>query len=119
MRASRRSRRWPRRPQRLSTQVVIMMVAILVLTMATGFGVVSWNMRNQFTGQYEHQAQSVAQTLAANPDVASLVISAPPGGVLQQIATQVEKQTGALFVVITNAQGIRYTHPNPRLIGTP
>ena len=96
-----------------------MMVAILVLTMATGFGVVSWNMRNQITGQYEHQAQSVAQTLAANPDVASLVISAPPGGALQQIATQVEKQTGALFVVITNAQGIRYTHPNQRLIGTP
>jgi two-component system CitB family sensor kinase len=96
-----------------------MMVAILVLTMGAGLLLVSWNMRNQFTGQYEHQAQSVAQSLAANPDVPWLVVNAAPGGALQQIATQVKDQTGALFVVITNAQGIRYTHPNPRLIGTP
>ena len=33
--------------------------------------------------------------------------------------TRVQDQTGALFVVITNAQGIRLTHPNPALIGTP
>ncbi|MCW2930271.1 MAG: histidine kinase [Actinomycetia bacterium] len=122
MRASRRPQLWsrlrPRRPQRLSTQVVIMMVAILVLTMAAGFLLVSWNMSRQFTEQYEHQAQSVAQALAANPDVPYLVDTAPPGGALQEIATQVRDQTGALFVVITNAQGIRYTHPNPRLIGT-
>ena len=35
------------------------------------------------------------------------------------LATQVRRETGALFVVITNAQGIRLTHPNPALIGTP
>src|SRR5260221_71466 len=95
-----------------------MTAAILVLTMAAGFLVVQWNMRRQFTEQYEHQSQSVAQTLAANPDVAWLVTNAPPGGALQQIATQVREQPGPLFVVITNAKGIRYTHPNPRLIGT-
>jgi two-component system CitB family sensor kinase len=119
MRATRRLRVRLRQPQRLSTQVVIMMVAILVLTMAGGLLVVQWNMHRQFTDQYEHQAQSVAQSLAANPDVPWLVENAPPGGALQQIATQVKDRTGALFVVITNAQGIRYTHPNPRLIGTP
>src|SRR5258708_33010290 len=102
MRASRRPRLWPRPPQRLSTQVVIMMAAILVLTMAAGFLVVQWNMRRQFTEQYEHQSQSVAQTLAANPDVAWLVTNAPPGGALQQIATQVPEQTRALFAVSTN-----------------
>jgi two-component system CitB family sensor kinase len=96
-----------------------MMVAILVLTMAGGFLVVRENLHRQFKAQYEHQAQSVAQTLAANPDVPWLVTTAPPGGALQQIATQVRDETGALFVVITNAQGIRYTHPNPRLIGKP
>ena len=35
------------------------------------------------------------------------------------LATQVRQETGALFVVITNARGIRLTHPNPALIGTP
>jgi two-component system CitB family sensor kinase len=108
-----------RQPQRLSTQAVIAMVAILVLTMAAGFLVVQWNMRRQFTEQYEHQAQSVAQAFAADPDVARLVTTGRPGGELQQLASRVRAQTGALFVVVTNAQGIRYTHPNPRLIGTP
>jgi two-component system CitB family sensor kinase len=103
--------------QRLSTQVVIMMVAILVLTMAAGFAVVQWNMRRQFTEQYEHQAQSVAQTLAADPAVPWLVTHDRVGGRLEQIASQVRARTGALFVVITDAHGIRYTHPNPRLIG--
>ena len=110
---------WRRRRQHLSTQVVIMMVAILVITTVAGFLVVQWNMRRQFADQYEHRALSVAQTLAADQTVARLVTEGHPGGPLQQLAGQVRNQTGALFVVITNAQGIRYTHPNPRLIGTP
>ena len=104
-----------RQPQRLSTQVVIAMVAILVLTMAGGFLVVQWNMRRQFTEQYEHQAQSVAQAFAADPDVARMVTTGRPGGELQQLAMRVRAQTGALFVVVTNSRGIRYTHPNPKL----
>ena len=110
---------WRHRRQRLSTQVVIMMVAILVITMVAGFLVVQWNMRRQFEDRYEHQALSVAQTVAADQAVARLVTEDRPGGPLQQLATQVKNQTGALFVVITNAEGIRLTHPNPRLIGTP
>jgi two-component system, CitB family, sensor kinase len=104
--------------QRLSTQVVILMVAILVATMVAGFLVVQWNMRRQFADQYEHRALSVAQTLAADRSVQQLVIAGHPGGELQQLATQVKEETGALFVVIVNHQGIRFTHPNPKLIGT-
>jgi two-component system CitB family sensor kinase len=110
---------WRHRRQHLSTQVVIMMVAILVITMVAGFLVVQWNMRRQFADQYEHRALSIAQTLAADQTVARLVTEGHPGGPLQQLATQVKHETGALFVVITNAEGIRLTHPNPRLIGTP
>jgi two-component system CitB family sensor kinase len=110
---------WRHRRQHLSTQVVIMMVAILVITMVAGFLVVQWNMRRQFTDQYEHRALSIAQTLAADQTVARLVTEGHAGGPLQQLATQVKHETGALFVVITNAGGIRLTHPNPRLIGTP
>ena len=110
---------WRHLRQRLSTQVVIMMVAILVITMVAGFLVVQWNLRRQFADQYEHRALSVAQTLTADPTVARLVAEGHPGGPLQQIATAVEHQTGALFVVIVSHQGIRLTHPNPRLIGTP
>jgi two-component system CitB family sensor kinase len=116
MRASSLWRHWR---QHLSTQVVTMMVAILVLTLSAGFAVIQWNMRLQLQDRYEHQALSVAQALAADPDVSQLVTGGRPGGELQQVAMRVKDQTGALFVVVTNAQGIRYTHPNPALIGTP
>jgi two-component system, CitB family, sensor kinase len=106
-------------PQRLSAQVVVMMVAILVLTMAAGFFVVRSNLHRQIAGQYESQALSVAGTLAADREVVTQVAGGRPGGDLQRLATQVRDQTGALFVVITNARGIRYTHPNPALIGKP
>ena len=49
-----------RRPQRLSTQVVIMMVAILVVTLGAGFAVVQTNLNRQLNTQYEQRALAVA-----------------------------------------------------------
>lgn len=96
-----------------------MMVAILVLVMVAGFLIVQWNLQRQLVGQYEHRALSVAQTLAAERQVRRLVTDGQPGGELQVLASDVQHQTHALFVVITNEHGIRFTHPNPALIGTP
>ena len=110
---------WRHVRERLSTQVVIMMVAILVLTLAGGFLVVQWNMHRQLNNQFQNRALSVAQTLAGEQSVTAQAAHGQPGGQLQVLATQVRQETGALFVVITNAQGIRLTHPNPALIGTP
>ncbi len=105
--------------QRLSTQVVIMMVAILVVTMAAGFAVVQWNLRRQVDQYWEQRALAVAETMAVQPAVVGAVTGGHPGGQVQQLARSVWVQTGALFVVITDAKGIRYSHPNPALIGKP
>jgi two-component system CitB family sensor kinase len=105
--------------QRLSTQVVIMQVAILVITMAAGFGVVQWNFRRQLYTQYEHRSLILAQTLASQPATVNAVVHGLPGGAAQQLASATKNRTGALFVVITNAEGIRFSHPKPWLIGRP
>lgn len=105
--------------QRLSTQVVIMQVAILVVTMAAGFGIVQWNLKRQLYTQYENRSLTLAQTLASQPAIVAAVVHGPPGGAAQRLAMAARHRTGALFVVLTNAQGIRYSHPNPALIGQP
>jgi two-component system CitB family sensor kinase len=105
--------------QRLSTQVVLVTVATLVLTVIGGFFLVQRDLREQLNDQFEHRALSIAQTLAAEESVAAQVAGGRPGGQLQVMASKEREQTGALFVVITNARGIRYTHPNAALIGTP
>jgi two-component system CitB family sensor kinase len=110
--------------QRLSTQVVIMMVAILVVTMAGGFAVVQWNLNRQLNQQYEERALAVAQSLASQPSLQQAISAGDPGGVgpngvVQSMAKAAVDATKATFVVITNAQGIRLSHRNLRLIGTP
>jgi two-component system, CitB family, sensor kinase len=113
-----------RRLQRLSTQVVIMMVAILVVTLAAGFAVVLRNLNRQLDVQYEHRALAVAQALASQPGLQQAVLAGDPGGVgpdgiVQAMAMAAATATGAAFVVVTNRNGIRYSHPRPWLIGTP
>ena len=110
---------WHHVRQRLSAQVVVMMVAILLLTAVSGFIVMYQNTSGQLNDQFEHRSLSIAQTLASQQNVVALAADGRPGGQLQVLAGQVQRETGALFVVITNAQGIRLTHPNPALIGTP
>jgi two-component system, CitB family, sensor kinase len=105
--------------QRLSTQVVIMQVAILVVTMAAGFGIVQWNLKRQLYAQYENRSLALAQTLASQPAIVAAVLYGHPGGTAQRLAMAARSRTGALFVVLTNAHGIRFSHPNPALIGQP
>jgi two-component system CitB family sensor kinase len=110
--------------QRLSTQVVIMMVAILVVTMAAGFAVVQWNLNRQLDDQYEQRSLAVAQSLASQPGLQQAVRTGGPGGIgphgaVQSMAMAAMRSTAAKFVVVTNAKGIRLSHPNSRLIGTP
>jgi two-component system, CitB family, sensor kinase len=105
--------------QRLSTQVVISQVAILVVTMTAGFVAVQWHLKSQLNQQYEYRALAVAQTLASQRAVIQGVETGEPGGNVQRLAMAAMTRTQALFVVITNAQGIRYSHPDQALIGLP
>src|SRR5215469_10457740 len=110
--------------QRLSTQVVIATVAILVVTMAAGFVVVQWTLNRQLNEQYEQRALAVAQSLASQPGLQQAVSAGDPGGisprgVVQSMANAAMDSTHAKFVVVTNARGIRLSHPNPRRIGMP
>lgn len=115
-----RSAWWHLTRRRLSTQVVVMQVAILVMTMAAGYALMRWGYLQQtLDQQYEQRALAVAQTLASERGVVDAVENGRPGGSVQALASAATRQTGALFIVITNAQGIRYSHPNPALIGKP
>jgi two-component system CitB family sensor kinase len=105
--------------QRLSTQVVIMQVAILVITMVAGFAIFQWNLQRQLYGQYEQRSLMLAETLASQPSIIDAVVHGLPGGQAQSLAMAARHRTGALFVVITNAQGIRYSHPHSWMIGLP
>jgi hypothetical protein len=53
----------------------------------------------------------------------SRISSHPPSqprlNIVTVVAMRVMARTNALFVVVTNANRIRYSHPNPLLVGKP
>ena len=86
---------------------------------------------DRLASQYETQSLDVARAIAFAPAVRADVtrydtapLSPSPAltaeladGQLQQLATEVQQRAGLLFVVITNDQGIRLSHPNRDELG--
>ncbi len=67
--------------------------------------------------QIGKRALNIAVTTADRPDILQGFGAEDPHEALQPIADEVEAQTGAEYVVIGNAEGIRYTHPVEDRIG--
>jgi two-component system CitB family sensor kinase len=109
------------RRAKLSTRILISQVVILFITMCIGFGLFVRITSDQLDRQYQLRALSVAQSVAAMPQVrlALLTNDIDPNSDVQALATSVQKTTGANFVVVINMSGVRLTHPLPQLIGVP
>lgn len=60
---------------------------------------------------------AVSETIATNPDVAAALEGDDPTAELQPYALDVIDVTGVDFVTIMSPDGVRYTHPDPSLIG--
>jgi two-component system CitB family sensor kinase len=91
--------------------IAIVLVVVSLAFVRTGQGALE--------EQYGLRAQAVAESVAEIPDVRDLVSSEMISPEAQEIAEAVRLRTGVDFVVITNAAGIRYSHPNPERIGHP
>nr|WP_203645815.1 sensor histidine kinase [Streptomyces sp. SID14478] len=107
---------WPRQvfAQVLIAQLLITTGVLLLLT-----GLFLQPLRSQLDDQAEHQALAIAQTTAADPDIVSgLLTSAPtPGGPVQRQAERTREATGALYVVVLDPRGIRWSHTDLREVG--
>jgi two-component system, CitB family, sensor kinase len=116
---------------RLATQVLVLQVAIVTLTLGIAGGMLAFFSHDRLAAQYETQSLDVARSIAFAPAVRADVarydatpLSPGPAlsdelanGQLQQLATEVQQRAGLLFVVITNDQGIRLSHPNRDELG--
>jgi len=102
----------------LSTQIVLLLLAIIVLTLGTGVAVSILQARKQLDKQSGKQSLAIARTVAQMPEVPRALREAPrPNGPLQRIAERIRTATKASFVVVANSDGIRYSHPDPAKVG--
>lgn len=69
------------------------------------------------TNEYELRALAIAQATAAMPTVPALLESGDPQHKLAELGETIRISTHSSYVVIANSRGIRFSHPNPKLIG--
>ncbi|WP_405757665.1 sensor histidine kinase [Streptomyces sp. NBC_01420] len=107
---------WPRQvfAQVLIAQLLITTGVLLLLT-----GLFLQPLRTQLDDHAEHEALAIAQTTAVDPEIAAgLLSSAPdPAGPVQQQTERTRKATGALYVVVMDLRGIRWSHTDVRQVG--
>ncbi|MBA2475402.1 MAG: sensor histidine kinase [Actinobacteria bacterium] len=112
-----RDSRWGWSRLRLSTQIVLLSLAITVLTLGTGVTVSILQARAQLDRESGRQSLAIARTVAQIPQVRAAFTRPHPERVINPIAERIRARTEAAFVVVANARGIRYSHPDPAKIG--
>lgn len=109
----------PGRRLALSTQALVALGLLLVVVLVAAWAATATVLRHDLEVEYEQRALAIARSVAAEPGLADQVATtAPdPAGPVQRDAERVRRATGALYVVVTDDRGIRYSHPTSAEIG--
>ena len=103
----------------LAYQILVFQVAIILLSALMGAAAAVWQARQELDRQYEQRSLAIAQSVASDVAIQAALLSGDPSGLIQPAAERVRQSTGATYVVVTDRQGIRFSHPNPAMIGKP
>lgn len=101
----------------LRSQLFLLQLAIVLVIVAVAGSTAVAMQRLQIREQYEDRMIGVAQSVAQLPSVVEAFDQADPSAAIQPIADLIRQSTAVTYVVVTDADGIRYSHPNPALIG--
>jgi two-component system, CitB family, sensor kinase len=99
--------------------MLVSQLVILVVTMCIGLALYTSLTRDQLDEQYRARALSIAQTVAAMPEVRDALLrnDISPNSAVQTLALGLQRANSARFIVVINPAGVRLTHPRPDLIG--
>ena len=104
---------------RLRFQLVALQLGI-VLAVLTGVGAVTIRMQEQqLRDAYKGRLIGVAESVARLPSVVDAFGTPPPAQTIQPIAEVIRQASNVTYVVVTDRDGVRQSHPNPAEIGRP
>jgi two-component system, CitB family, sensor kinase len=106
-----------RRLRPLSTQILLLQVAIIVLTVSAGFAVSLWQARNKIDEQAGQKSLAIARAVSVLPDIHTAFGRPHPERVIDPLVERIRVRTHAAFIVVANDRGIRYSHPDKSKIG--
>lgn len=102
---------------KLSTAVTLMISSVigsvLLLVYALWFIQISDTTRDGV----KDTALAVARTFSDMPEVKQALTLPPQSGLIQPLALAITRRNDLLYAVVTDMHGVRFSHPNARLIG--
>ncbi|WP_268928569.1 hypothetical protein [Microbacterium sp. KUDC0406] len=100
------------RVQLLLLQAAIVCLVTLIAGITAGFV-----QEHTIRDAYEDRMMAVAQSIASMPAVVGAFDDGDPSATIQPLAETIRKASDLTYVVVANADGIRYSHPHPERIG--
>ncbi|MFY4775751.1 ATP-binding protein [Metabacillus sp. RGM 3146] len=104
-------------PIKLRTKIIGLILLNLIFVLVLFVVTLSFIMVHREYDEDGVNALSVAKTVAGLPDVIQAFKKPDPALAIQPIAENIRKKTGAQFIVVSNMNLIRYSHPDPSKIG--
>jgi len=106
-----------KRPMKLSTSVSLMVSAVIATVLLIVHLFYFFQISDVTRDAVKDKALAVARTLADSPDIRLELTQSPDSGIIEPLAMAAQQSNDLLFVVVTNMDGVRFSHPNKELIG--
>lgn len=109
----------PRTPRStpVARQILTLQLVVLLVVVLGSLALAYTDARRDADAAATDQVLALARSVADSPLIDQAVDRADPAAVLQPYAESVRRDTATDFVVIMDARGVRWTHPNPANIG--
>ena len=101
----------------LTLQLLVVQVLVVLVTVLAAGALAVHLQERQIRDAYRQQVLSTARSVAALPSVVDAYDDPDPASELAPLAELVRRSSGTTFVVLTDARGVRYSHPDPTRIG--
>ena len=106
-----------KRPMKLNTLVTLMVSSVIGSVLLVIFALYFMQITKATRDGVKDTALAIARTLADSPDVKRGLLLSAEKSQIQPVAEAITRRNDLLFAVVTNMQGVRYSHPDTRLIG--
>ncbi|MGW1373726.1 SpoIIE family protein phosphatase [Streptomyces sp. NPDC002446] len=105
------------RAQSVAGQVFGLQLALVLLLVVAGVVALVFQARGAIRQEARQRSVIEAETFARAPGTLAAMKSADPTALLQPHAEAARKSAGVDYIVAFRPDGIRWTHPDPQLIG--
>ncbi|MRS89391.1 two-component system sensor histidine kinase DcuS [Enterobacteriaceae bacterium RIT714] len=108
-----------KRPMKLNTLVTLMVCGVIGSVLLVIFALYFMQITKATRDGVKDTALAIARTLADSPDVKRGLLLPAEKSQIQPLADAVTQRNDLLFAVVTNMQGVRFSHPDNTLRGKP